>query len=118
MSRGSRVECGRNRVRASDLARDGGATYRVEFPNPHKGTPLRILYAPDHPEFKGAKYLLAAVEELKAEGIPIELVLVQGKSKEEALGGDGPREACDVFYPQAERLFDGAGGDSNHQYKH
>jgi glycosyltransferase involved in cell wall biosynthesis len=79
-----------------DLARNGGVTYRAEFPNPHEGAPLRILHAPNHPQFKGTKYLLTAVEGLKAEGIPIELVLVQGKSNEEAL----------ALYRSADVIFD------------
>jgi hypothetical protein len=78
-----------------DLACDGGATYRAAFPKAHAG-PLRILHAPNHPQFKGTKYLLTAVEELIAEGIPIELVLVQGKSNEEAL----------ALYRSADVIFD------------
>jgi len=78
-----------------DLARDGGATYRAAFPKAHAG-PLRILHAPNHPQFKGTEYLLTAVEELKVEGMPIELVLVQGKSNEEAL----------ALYRSADVIFD------------
>jgi len=78
-----------------DLARDVGATYKTEFPKAHAG-PLRIVHAPNHPQFKGTEYLLSAVEKLKAEGIPIELVLVQGKSNEEAL----------ALYRSADVIFD------------
>jgi hypothetical protein len=78
-----------------DLTRENGATYRTEFPRRHD-RPLRVVHAPNHPQFKGTIYLRTAVEELKAEGAPIELVLVQGKSN---------REALDV-YRSADVIFD------------
>jgi len=67
-----------------DLTRENGVTYRTEFPRRHD-RPLRVVHAPNHPEFKGSGYLRTAVEELQTEGSPIELVLVQGKSNREAL---------------------------------
>jgi len=39
--------------------------------------PLRILHAPNHRHQKGSKHFIRAVEELKAEGLNIELVVVQ-----------------------------------------
>lgn len=39
--------------------------------------PLRILHAPNHRELKGTRYFAQAVEELRCEGLPIELVLVE-----------------------------------------
>jgi glycosyltransferase involved in cell wall biosynthesis len=42
------------------------------------GDPLVLAHAPNHGHFKGTKYVLAAVETLKAEGHAIELQLVQG----------------------------------------
>ena len=78
-----------------DLTREDGATYLTEFPRQH-ARPLRIVHAPNHPQFKGTAHLQTAVEELKAEGVPVELVLVQGKSN---------REALDV-YRSADVIFD------------
>ncbi len=40
--------------------------------------PLRVLHAPNHPHFKGSHYLMDAVRELRAEGVPIELKLLSG----------------------------------------
>ena len=42
------------------------------------GQILRIAHAPNHPEFKGTAYLVAAIEQLAAVGEPIELVRVSG----------------------------------------
>jgi glycosyltransferase involved in cell wall biosynthesis len=46
---------------------------------------IRILHAPSEPELKGTEYVLKAVEELKKEGLPIELILVQNMPWQEAL---------------------------------
>lgn len=40
--------------------------------------PLRILHAPNHKQIKGTEYFIRAVEDLQAEGISIELVLLEG----------------------------------------
>jgi len=40
--------------------------------------PVRILHTPNHRGFKGTEFLLAAVDQLKAEGLLIELVLLEG----------------------------------------
>jgi glycosyltransferase involved in cell wall biosynthesis len=45
---------------------------------------LRVVHAPNHPHYKGTRYLEAAVLALQDEGLPVELVLVQGKPNEEA----------------------------------
>jgi len=45
--------------------------------------PLRILHAPNHRHQKGSKHFIRAVEELKAEGLNIELVIVQKVPNEE-----------------------------------
>lgn len=41
------------------------------------GGPLRVLHAPNHRTLKGTSHFLRAVEELRAEGEPIELVLAE-----------------------------------------
>lgn len=78
-----------------DLDRENGTSYQAEFPKIHHG-PLQVVHSPNHPEFKGTAYLRKVVEELKAEGIAIELVIVQGKSNEEALS----------IYRSADVIFD------------
>lgn len=86
-----------------DLARDRGATYRAKFPNAHQG-PLRIVHAPNHPQLKGTSYLRAAVEKLNAEGVPIELILVQGQSNQQALE---VYRSADVIFDQCMIGFHG-----------
>lgn len=51
----------------------------------HEGRPLRLVHAPNHPHFKGTRYLEAAVERLRSEGVAIELVMLSGVSNEEVL---------------------------------
>lgn len=50
----------------------------------HSG-PLRIGHFPNHPYFKGTKYLEAAVERLKAEGVEVELQLITGIPRTQVL---------------------------------
>lgn len=54
---------------------------------PHPPIPaqknLRILHAPNHRWIKGTPSLISAVEQLKAEGFPIELILVEKKPNTE-----------------------------------
>lgn len=42
------------------------------------GETVRVLHAPNHPHYKGTRYVEAAVATLRSEGEPVELVLVQG----------------------------------------
>jgi glycosyltransferase involved in cell wall biosynthesis len=79
-----------------ELDRDEYATYRPVFPEMDANRPLRVVHAPNHPQFKGTKYLVAAIEELRKDGLEIELVLVQGKSNQEAL----------AIYRSADVIFD------------
>lgn len=48
------------------------------------GPVVRVVHAPNHPQYKGTAHVVAAVEKLRAEGAPVELVLVQGTSGDEA----------------------------------
>jgi glycosyltransferase involved in cell wall biosynthesis len=41
------------------------------------GRPVVVLHAPNHRETKGSRFLIRACEELKAEGVPVELVLAE-----------------------------------------
>jgi glycosyltransferase involved in cell wall biosynthesis len=45
---------------------------------PSAADPLRIVHAPTDREIKGTRYLLAAVERLKAEGAPVTLQVLEG----------------------------------------
>lgn len=45
---------------------------------------VRVVHAPNHPHYKGTRYLVAAVERLREDGLPVELVLVQGVSNADA----------------------------------
>jgi len=44
---------------------------------------FRVLHAPNHKAIKGTQYFMDAVKELKAEGLDIELVLLEGVPNEE-----------------------------------
>lgn len=68
-----------------DLKAKDGERYQPAYPNGEKGTPLQVVHAPNHREFKGSRYLIETVAELQAEGFPIELVLVEKRSNTEAL---------------------------------
>ncbi len=43
----------------------------------HPDRPLRIVHAPNHRSIKGTEFLVKAVEELKAEGVAVELTLIE-----------------------------------------
>jgi glycosyltransferase involved in cell wall biosynthesis len=45
--------------------------------------PVRILHAPNHRGVKGTEYILAAIDQLKAEGLPVELVLAERISNDQ-----------------------------------
>jgi len=64
-------------------------------PAPHTG-PLRVVHAPNHPQFKGSSYLAEAIEQLQAEGIAIELVRVERVPNDQAL----------AIYRTADIVFD------------
>jgi len=50
-------------------------------------TPLRLFHAPNHRTVKGTGFMLRAVEELRAEGIPVEIEVLQRVPNEEVLRG-------------------------------
>lgn len=45
--------------------------------------PLRVFHAPNHREIKGTRHLIRAVDELRAEGVDIELVLAEKRPNHE-----------------------------------
>jgi hypothetical protein len=68
-----------------DLDADGGRRYAPLYPEPHPGRPIRIVHAPNHRMFKGTRFLEDAVASLRAEGVAVELVLVERVPNEKAL---------------------------------
>ncbi|MGX5735317.1 hypothetical protein [Bosea thiooxidans] len=54
-------------------------------PSPTRERPLVFLHAPSHRGAKGTEFVLAAVEALQAEGHSLELRLVEGLPRQEAL---------------------------------
>jgi hypothetical protein len=50
-----------------------------------KERPMRLLHAPNHKTIKGSKYFIDIVEELRSEGFPVELILVEKLSNTEIL---------------------------------
>lgn len=79
-----------------DLDLEDGQRYRPSYPDPDADRPVRVVHAPNHRAFKGSQYLLRAVEELQAEGVAIELQLVERVPN---------RQALDI-YRQADIVFD------------
>lgn len=59
--------------------------------------PLRVVHAPNHREFKGTRYLESAIQALQAEGVSIELVLVEKMSNQQALN---VYRTADVIFDQ------------------
>jgi hypothetical protein len=79
-----------------DLARDGGHRYAPAYPDVSDHRPLRVVHAPNHRQFKGTKYLESAIATLQADGIPIELRLVERVPNTQAL----------AIYRTADIIFD------------
>ena len=79
-----------------DLTADGGRRYTPAYPMPEPGRPVRIVHAPNHRMFKGTRFLEAAVAALAKDGVPVELVLVEGVPNDQAL----------AIYRTADIVFD------------
>lgn len=79
-----------------DLEADGGMKYCPAYPEAGTRGPLRIVHAPNHPMFKGTRFLVEAVNSLREEGEEVELVLVQRVPNTEAL----------KLYRSADVIFD------------
>jgi glycosyltransferase involved in cell wall biosynthesis len=54
-------------------------------PSTRAGDTIRIAHAPSNREVKGTRHVLAAVEELRADGAEVELDLIEGVPREEVL---------------------------------
>jgi hypothetical protein len=69
--------------------RDGMMRYAFDqeswAPQPHHAhDTIRVVHAPNHRYVKGTRFLIAAVDELRAEGLPLELVLVERMPNDQA----------------------------------
>ena len=65
-----------------------------------------VVHAPNHRHFKGTRFLIAAIDELRAEGIPLELDLVERVSNVDALRRYARADiAADQFLAGAYALF-------------
>jgi hypothetical protein len=45
---------------------------------------VRVVHSPNHRHYKGTRFVIGAIEQLRAEGLRVELVLVEGLGNEEA----------------------------------
>jgi hypothetical protein len=79
-----------------DLSAQKGEKYKPDYPGAATNRAIRIVHAANHRHFKGTRFLIEAVEELKAEGRNIELVLVEGMPNDQAV----------AFYRSADIIFD------------
>lgn len=79
-----------------DLNGQNTHKYKPAYPKKDRQGPLRIVHASNHRMFKGTHFLIEAVEHLKVEGFPIELVLVEKVPNEKALD----------IYRSADVIFD------------
>jgi len=65
------------------------AHFSIQLPEPGERRPsdsvgsLKLLHAPNHREIKGTRHIIKAVEELRAEGIDVELVMLERVPNEE-----------------------------------
>ena len=79
-----------------DLETDGGRRYQPTFPGSTGHDNVRIAHAPNHRMFKGTRHLEQAVQDLRTEGVPVELVLVEKVPNTQAL----------ELYRSADVIFD------------
>jgi glycosyltransferase involved in cell wall biosynthesis len=59
--------------------------FKAEPPLYRPGDTLRVAHAPNHGHFKGTRFLMEAIERLRGEGQPIELVSIQGVPNKKVL---------------------------------
>lgn len=79
---------------------------RAEVPERRSGSPIVVVHAPNHRHYKGTRFLVSAIDELRAEGIEIELDLVERVPNEEALRRYAAADiAADQFLAGAYALF-------------
>ncbi|OPY62547.1 MAG: hypothetical protein A4E56_01269 [Pelotomaculum sp. PtaU1.Bin065] len=70
--------------------------YEPYFPDFEPAKTLKVVHAPNHRQYKGTKYIIEAVNQLKSEGFDIELLLVEGV----------PHDKAVEIYRSADIIFD------------
>ena len=60
-----------------DFDANGGEKYKPVYPEANSERPLRVVHASNHRMFKGTRFLIEAVEQLKCEGEAVDLILVE-----------------------------------------
>jgi glycosyltransferase involved in cell wall biosynthesis len=73
-----------NRIRLCHYAIDTDA-YQPQYPAVTKKDVIKILHAPNHKAVKGTDAIFKAIDDLKSEGYPIELIFKQGVPNAEFL---------------------------------
>jgi hypothetical protein len=58
---------------------------RRSHPTAVDGRKIKVLHAPNHKEIKGSRFFKLAIMRLQADGVPVELVEIQGISNEQVL---------------------------------
>jgi hypothetical protein len=61
------------------------AKIKPSYNKVRQGERLRVLHVPNHPHFKGTRYLQSAIDRLEAEGAPVDFKLASGISNKEVL---------------------------------
>lgn len=75
---------------------DGLAAIRTAQRRPADGV-VRVASAPTNPPMKGTAYLVDAVERLQAEGLPVELDLIEGVTNAECIRR---KASADIYFDQ------------------
>jgi len=79
-----------------DLNENEGRKYTPRYPRSNSETPVLVVHAPNHRQYKGTRFLLDVVSNLQQDGVPIELKLVEKVPNNEAL----------KIYQTADIIFD------------
>jgi glycosyltransferase involved in cell wall biosynthesis len=79
-----------------DLSISDTNKYQPIYPEINTEKPFKIVHAPNHRIFKGTQFLIEAVDKLKTENVPIELILVEKIPNDQAL----------EIYRSADIIFD------------
>lgn len=80
-----------------DLSANQGEKFKPHYPEMTTHKALRIVHAANHRHFKGTNFLIEAVEELRAEGLDIDLILVEGLPNDQAVA---EYRKADVIFEQ------------------
>ena len=80
-----------------DLLAQQGSKYEPSYPDVASPGPVKIVHAANHRAFKGTHLLIQAIDELRSQGVAVELVLVEGVPNHIALA---QYRAADVIFDQ------------------